>query len=904
MMDIVSLAASRLEGWDEALLMDVYAEALGGGEPSSGLVHRLDAVTTLLPPEAAPIIDYRYLKRVVPTTSKMSIWNQEAQTAAETLVYGYKNLSNTEIEELALKAWPARAKIDLALRRSRISDCLPAYREVNWLLKCSGLDYITVCNLLNSDLLLSEMEWSWIDFWIGLGALDADAVHFSDVAGVVNSLCKKHDVSGFPRLKVVECGGLIGYRNYPFPGFDVVEETRKLAGEVTERPGGAESWLEVFNGVAEAELVTPKDLGEWMPFREWVAAAEWQTAGASSVGRVEWEWDGAKGKSFKARKNLLPFVVDLAALAEEALTEWRGRQENYCIIKSELGKLRLAVASDVYTYLKMAWMSKLAGGFYLAWDGSTMDEGFWEQTTRIYNMLQDLNKRYQMPWDYKSFDHQPWLEEVVIIEKKKHKVARLTVPPEGLEEFDSIADDIESGFFNSVLYTPKQTWAERGKHMFKVVAGVESGLADTSKLGNAWNTVMTRVVWRWLQAGQVGISGMLEIRGDDTALSDSHYLRLLLFRLGYAVMGAEGADAKFGILRLRTELLRVSYEVKEGARGYAARALPGLMQRKPWSNTPWSDESVALTVAETARTLRRRGVNIARMDTWWRGWVASWARRKGVDDRWLMVPESVGGLGVTRWDGKSLPSGTWPKATLAVGDRLTVTNMQPGASALQEKRFKPVGPLTAQEAAKLAQVAATGRIVGDDIPTVSSELRATASVPKRGTFDPVPVRWTAAGYEALRRAMITMMALPADLSAEGWVVDHLQPGGGYGSFKTLRSTWRLIQELSRVREIRPMNEMRQRAPDFVAKVKTLERWGLSRAEVLDWLFGEITVGQCKQLHPAAVWILQLAVATVMAGFVGTTKFSRWGFTAVTVQAAAILENALLASKFVQRFYSW
>lgn len=95
---------------------------------------------------------------------------------------------------------------------------------------------------------------------------------------------------------------------------------------------------------------------------EWLEAGDWERSGSASFGRVCCEvstYEGIKRDYFKARKNLLMDVSDFDEVYRWVSTY--AQQENRALIKSKLGKIRIAVASPLETYLQMSWMYALGG---------------------------------------------------------------------------------------------------------------------------------------------------------------------------------------------------------------------------------------------------------------------------------------------------------------------------------------------------------------------------------------------------------------------------------------------------------------------------------------------------------------------------------------------------------------
>lgn len=103
---------------------------------------------------------------------------------------------------------------------------------------------------------------------------------------------------------------------------------------------------------------------------EWLEVGDWERSGSASFGRVCFEVstsEGTKCSHFKARRNLLMDVTEFDELYRRVSTY--AKQENRALIKSELGKIRIAVASPLKMYLQMNWMYALRGELLLVLAG-------------------------------------------------------------------------------------------------------------------------------------------------------------------------------------------------------------------------------------------------------------------------------------------------------------------------------------------------------------------------------------------------------------------------------------------------------------------------------------------------------------------------------------------------------
>lgn len=110
-------------------------------------------------------------------------------------------------------------------------------------------------------------------------------------------------------------------------------------------------------------------------------------------------------------------------------------QENVALIKSELGKIRIAVASPVEHYLIYSWLLSKTGSFYSARSGNTLEETLVQEGLRMWNVVKDLKQGfYSLPFDYAKFDHQPTKREIACIDDILYALALQQIP-------DNLKDD-------------------------------------------------------------------------------------------------------------------------------------------------------------------------------------------------------------------------------------------------------------------------------------------------------------------------------------------------------------------------------------------------------------------------------------------------------------------------------
>jgi hypothetical protein len=677
----------------------------------------------------------------------------------------------------------------------------------------------------------------------------------------------------------VESTGLVGYRTVPYAGFDKVEEVRKLAnaGEPHNYLGNSfETLCESFLHMDDVEVT-------YISFEDYVREGRWITAGASNVGKVQWSYGDKKG-SFKARKNLVTDVVEVDDLISSALSS--NKQVNVALVKEELGKLRIAVASDMDTYLKMSWLNHLLGQAYTTWKGDTSNESFIGTTDRLRDMLLLVSKAFGLPFDFEGFDHQPETYELVTIVRVMCTFIERFIPEGHLSQFRMIADSVIAGFSNSVIKV------NDGKHTytFEQKGGLSSGLRWTSLLGIAWNIVMTGIGIMALRTWGLGKYEIPSfIRGDDSALYFKSWSEAALMSVAYSVVGAKGGTGKFSVQYQATEFLRVWFS--DRCHGYASRVIPGLNQRKPWSNEPWSEGMVIKSLAEVCRILRRRVSDTARLrvDLIWDEIATSWCRLHSLPRDYLRVPEARGGLGV-----ENLPFGfdielSEPYILRGKFD-VQVENMTTYRADRQRQYYDERYQITVADE-KLAEIVkdeVNTAIVTDNIPRIATEMRQKLKEQRLKT-----------DYKAVRKRLelgairdIDMGML--DLENYKFKIDELETMtplfGKHPELATARVDYRRIQPSMTFSQWLGLYY-----PGAQASLHAFHRsWHIS--EKLDYLEGKMLV-VLDRLHPMLSRIHQRLLAAMIS-----TKSKV--FSAVTQWMSSKAEQTILATELSTLIYSW
>jgi hypothetical protein len=630
-----------------------------------------------------------------------------------------KQLSGEDVYPIDDQYWVdlfgIRNKVDLGLRRLRITDIITYNKDkliikniITNVLIHSSLDYITVCNILHS-VIVYGVKWFWT--WFRTGCFSYDVKYMIEIMSKVSNKIKLLGCN-LPDWQIyVENQGLSGYRNLPMEGFDYMEQAKDLAN------GGIKHWWsedeKLFEQIVNRLLVkVPKKWNRRMSFREYLDSGIWSTSGSSTVGRVVIEI-GGKLKTIKARKNMILDMYTVDELYTMCMSQVG--QQNFVIVKSELGKVRLAVASDLANYLLMSYQAYCASDFYKEWEGCVSGEAPNVQFKRMLETLFELEGKWAMPYDYAGYDHQPELHELRACASVVSTVGRANV--DDLEEYDKISKIIRDGWTNATLTTRNIDGFE--PTTLKVTGGLMSGLYLTAILGNAWNKVATTI--NTVISDAPGVS--YKLKGDDSSFISEKKDELQRLERGYRTMNIKGGVGKFSILQGNSEFLRVWTKANDRCYAYPGRIMPGLMQRKPWSNQPWTPTNVMDAVLQDVLILIRRTSNVVGVWNYWAHCVHRWCALHRLDSRLARIPASLGGFGWLMWDGEMCVTPRIPN-TADVKKEISVRIATTYRAVKIKQRAEEAGiKLTQESVDDLARHEAGGVLVSDDYPEVSRELR-------------------------------------------------------------------------------------------------------------------------------------------------------------------------------------
>nr|WAK77424.1 MAG: RNA-dependent RNA polymerase [Totiviridae sp.] len=821
-------------------------------------------------------------------------------------------LDNPEDDSLAQALYPPRNEADMGIRNLRMADmltyCLATSRRARArevLALCRGFDYILTSNVLTAVFCFGDLWWQGLT---NAGVFDGDSEHYRTCCKTLSDTIKKtkNTLSDDDRVCFYECASLFGAMCPPVPGWDPVQETRDLAS------GGQHP-----HGLLWGEELTPSDiLGriqglvrykegkkcDTRPFEEWLSSCEWERSGSSSIGRVEYEVevDGERRKGhFKARKNLVLDVVPFDDLVRS--TRSHNTQTNKALVKSEFGKIRLAVSAPLEVYLQQGYLYGVSGSAYLRWPGNTLEESVAEEMRRNERTYTRMARGgFALPYDFARFDHQPTTEEVVAFQRITFDRALVNAKPTQRADVVLFENLLEQGFRTATLTTPPGICQPT---TFPVTGGLMSGLRSTSAVGSGWNSVLGesardmadrfRTYTRPVDTWQI-------VRGDDTQVVSDYYLDVLAVKVGYDALGAEANESKFTLRRGRTEFLRV--ETSDRARAYPCRTIPLLEQRKPWSARPPSGDASLVRVDKVFSVLARRLPDPRDL----RGFADHVIRRMMVkmqlDMRLISIPTALGGLGLRPWRGAWHVS-VW-SSQLPVP--IAVTNQTDFRANQELDRYAGMGvKISGGEAIALADRGVREKMATDDMIELAgtirrvrrAELARRKIVPSTCSDAPPPTPLRCYSRMVLRAAHLTVYEgaykqLEAEVFRSRDEAAHL-----YGSERKSIETITALSNLAAVKKKSLGKMLRHHAPWFYGKLLRVEGlYKLRRSSAVDFLLGNLSVPRSDGMPPCVPRLAGRAGAVFLSEMSGHLKPAthvealRWFEVGASRFATALLES--------------
>jgi hypothetical protein len=380
-----------------------------------------------------------------------------------------------------------------------------------------------------------------------------------------------------------------------------------------------------------------------------------------------------------------------------------------------------------------------------------------------------------------------------------------------------------------------------------------SGLRWTSIVGNAWNSIMTGLVLKVLNSWGINTDKVDRyIRGDDSAIFVPNWATGAATNLAYDAVGAKGGEGKFSLQLHKMEFLRVWFDKR--CYGYGPRALPGLTQRKPWSNEPWSEDMTIKAIYEATRTLRRRVPDREReIDSLWKTLARIWTSNHNLPDAAVWIPKSCGGLGIEQTSVGEVWRMVPPIPVQSTDKGLVVTNQNSWRKDTLTEYYKERYNMDIGERASIIaaeEIAST--ITADNIPSVAKNRRQSWLKEVRENRS----------QAMMKRRLVSRTDCPVD-------VINYEPSEIKMLLERLKAHAPLFGKYPEVAIARKDYNQARPNMTFLTWLKTffpsiavdLNKFHRSwhRTEALDYLEGKMELAP-KKLHPALVGILASTIA--------------------------------------------
>lgn len=679
------------------------------------------------------------------------------------------------------------------------------------------------------DLILATNLLIWVEIW-GLEAflklkrlgVFNSIEDFVEITSSLSSYVKRWPYDDGCKQAFAEMNVLTGYLQNDITETNWNEEFQKLANSGEEHGLIGENILETMQSIMNRTMsILPS--GTFITFRQFIEQGEWLTTGSSSIGQVRWAYGDEKGK-FKARKNMVEYIYTADEIWE-IVSNWNGRLKSKVFKKDELSKRRLAVASNIESYLHETYALMLMGKNYLSWPMITLDETPKTAHNRTSDVCLKLRSgAWALPFDFKSFDHQPQTSEIQAM--MAHNIKDIVVPEPYVKEWNRIKYKLINSYNNNTLtmHEGASEWNARMK------GGLPSGVRMTSLFGNQWNALMTSRA-REIAEKALGYRPRftIGIRGDDTYVLADKAGELLVFRYAYMSINAKGLDSKFGIARNVCEFLRNQISSDE-MRGWSNRSIPTITQRKPWTAMEWSltapSETTALNIYNLERRLGTPQPYLHKANC------EKWERYTKQSRRWLAMPKMAGGVGCYEWAGWVTDKSV-PKLELT---NVTITSkVAPNQPSWMELPTHEQQILFATNKLKMA-------IVADDISSVTTESRKAALLhfrKLRCVWEKKSLDWSINDYVRTSAPPIdTNVYWPRQQSAI--------------CYESRRKAMEIISDYQALRGIITKSLgglLEEYVPEFYTIMKRYERKGWHRTNAITLALGEQNTAVANGMNP-------------------------------------------------------
>lgn len=400
----------------------------------------------------------------------------------------------------------------------------------------------------------------------------------------------------------------------------------------------------------------------------------WCTSGSGFEPSVEKMkvYDITKDQEIEVKKNKWSVRWEMSDGEAKHLLLRRRKQLCKAVQKSEPGKVRAVISSDVSTYLKMTYVSIYLDQIFkkrkdtTLWMNSKQREDLWQSMA--------FDGSWRMPLDQSEFDQMQTLRQVLIVIQTFRKLIKHFVHRDDILE---ILDDL----IDKILFALDGGDVIVGGEKVAIRNGVLSGWRWTAMIDTFINLIeieMGKDLYYEVTGEELSV---LDIngQGDDDKLKIKYYKHCVGLWSCIESFGLKVNPGKFFCAKDRDEYLRRVYEDGK-VTGYPARSITSIMFRNPIS------PQEAVGAARARENLTKWKLFCERLDTDFRG---SWFEKRWMQDSiqgihgmskdilkgWLDQDCVVGGIG---WNGGVLSDALIPTSAIENKDHIRIDS--PGAN--------------------------------------------------------------------------------------------------------------------------------------------------------------------------------------------------------------------------------
>ncbi|UHK03241.1 MAG: RNA-dependent RNA polymerase [Hangzhou totivirus 8] len=748
-------------------------------------------------------------------------------------------------------------------RRLKMSSVLKYY-DTDFHQYLTGLTYQTALNVLIWSTALTPREKQQV---LGSGLFSAQST-FIEFASKISQHVKPYSAETREKKLLGELHVLEGYRHHD-DSWVLHDEMAKLAGTYPER---TTDWWAAWSESADSVIDRKDPLPTWVSFEEYTKSLSWATTGSCSIGTVYYK-NGDKVQHFKPRKNMVTALFTPDEIWD-IVSKWDGTIKNYPVVKNELGKIRLAIASNFESYIWESYCLEMLGHCFKNWAGITLDESVTAEIRRNNEDMEALRDgAVALPWDFASFDHQVRQEEILDILTR----LKLCSDPRTHIQWDKVLQS----YTKATLSDPATGTT------YPVVHGLQSGQRTTSLIGNVWNAIVTRIaITRTKQILGRDPHFRVGIRGDDTYVLANSVADLYVLRLAYASYLIIGHDKKFSIRYASFEFLRNSV-YGNAITGWPCRAIPAITERKPWSDDLLRPAEEVITIGENIRNLERRLT--MEIPTLHQSNMFQWSKFTGLSYNWLRLPRRLGGFGLYDFGGL-VPDG---KISLTPELDYEVTN-----------KFSTYAPsylgLNAEQSEAFNRARFKAMVKPSDMRNLLSDIMSQFRS-MRDKARKAKIRWSRKNIPYDIRVETTPRIQLTTLASDYFKVNLQAATDGWPRFPKLLSDYPSYRA-ALGKEAPSLGKLiKQHYPDVCAIIKRIEAKGWHRADAIDAVLGHLP---SESTYPLNSKTRVLALAHLTGDWLtppsGYRDRSRIGYYAYAMTRTAVLAftNTRLALQFL------